>query len=65
LLLLLGECHVRPSIPAEYQLSARRAVGAVAGNLGGCGVGFDDGEEEGSVGAVLLEVSEVQLEQTS
>merc|ERR1719507_952601 len=56
--LLLGECHVRPCIPAEYQLSTRRAVGAVAGNLWGCGVRFDDGQEEGGVGAV-------QLEQTS
>ena len=79
--LLLGEGHVGPGVPTEYQLptcpetkimilSKRfqrdlRAVGAVAGNLGGGGVRFDDGEEEGGVGAVLLEVSEVQLEQTS
>ena len=80
--LLLGEGHVGPGVPAEYQLPTGpetkimilkakdskgnlRAVGAVAGHLRRGGVRLDNWEEEGGVGAVLLQVCEVQLEQAT
>ena len=79
--LLLGEGHVGPGVPAEYQLPAcpetkimilskrcqrdLRAVGAVAGHLRRGGLCLDNWEEEGGVGAVLLQVGEVQLEQAT
>ena len=79
--LLLGEGHVGPGVATEYQLptcpetkimilSKRirrdlRAVGAVAGHLRRGGLRLDNWEEEGGVGAVLLQVGEVQLEQAT
>ena len=42
-----------------------RAVGAIAGNLRRGGICFDNREEESGVGAILLEVGEVQLEQAA
>ena len=79
--LLLREGHLGPGVPTEYQLptcpetkimiqSKRfqrdlRAVGAVAGHLRRGGLCLDNWEEEGGVGAVLLQVGEVQLEQAT
>ena len=79
--LLLRERHVGPGVATEYQLPAcpettikilskrckidLRAVGAVAGHLRRGGLCLDNWEEEGGVGAVLLQVGEVQLEQAT
>jgi len=62
--LVLERQRVIQLIGEEFQRDLR-AVGSVAGNLRGCGISFDNREEESSVGAVLLEVGEVKLEQTS